>query len=187
MKYIKYLIALSFFILSFFVIYNDVSAQAQQCFTDPNTGDWYLCTEDPDNPQNATCISTGDGGSQEAYDCCVSAGTSTCEAPAEGGGGGGAYQYPTCEGSQVLKCGNDPVLYLSGGGGETNDANLASCSYKIGCGDSYFPSAFTETGCDGVESKGQCQTNCGCCNASDNYTKSTVTGSNYTREVSCFL
>jgi hypothetical protein len=102
-----------------------------------------------------------------------------------GGGGGGAYQYPTCEGSQVLKCGNDPVLYLSGGGGETNDANLASCSYKIGCGDSYFPSAFTETGCDGKETKGQCQTNCDCCNAGENYVKSTVTGSNYTREVSC--
>ena len=186
MKYIRNLIILFSFVLLFFSLSSSVSAQTCFC-QDPSgdSGNWVYCEPDLTTPGNYTCQSTGSGGSG-AHECCDSCGGS-CDAPTTGGGGGGAYQYPTCGGSQVLKCGSDPVLYLSGGGGETNDANLASCSYKIGCGDSYFPSAFTETGCDGVESKGQCQTNCGCCNASDNYTKSTVTGSNYTREVSCFL
>jgi hypothetical protein len=130
-------------------------------------GNWDYCASGEYRAPDGSCHDIGDGGGQT------------------GGDGGGAYGYPTCGGSQVLKCGNDPVLYLGGGGGNTNDVNLASCAYRGTCGDSYFPSAFTETGCDGKETKGQCQTNCDCCNPGENYVKSTVTGSNYAREVSC--
>lgn len=162
------------------------------CQIDSDTGDHVCSYSCPCGSGGGTC----DAGYYRCNTGCCQVGTGDgCECGTKadgscnpcGGGGGGAYGYPTCGGSQVLKCGNDPVLYLGGGGGNTNDVNLASCAYRGTCGDSYFPSVFTETGCDGKETKGQCQTNCGCCEAGDNYTKSTVTGSNYTREVSCFL
>lgn len=124
---------------------------------------------------------------------CDSSCSPTCDGPGSScyiddttpGGGGGGYQYPTCGGSQVLKCGSDPNVYLIGVGGETNNSDLAQCEFRPTCGDDYFPSIFSVTGCDGKPDKGVCQINCDCCNAGDDYVKSTTTGSNYTREINC--
>ena len=85
MKFLKYITILIFVIMLFFVNNRSVSAQ---CYTDPGTGDWWYCETDPLTLIDH-CETTGGGGTQEAYECCLSAGTSTCEAPTGGGGGGG--------------------------------------------------------------------------------------------------
>lgn len=64
MKYLKYITILSFVIVLFFVSFRPASAQ-EMCFTNPDTGQWALCTPDPNSASGLSCIETGGGGSQE--------------------------------------------------------------------------------------------------------------------------
>lgn len=117
----------------------------------------------------ACCEIEGPGG----YNC----GGSGATPPPSGGGGG--YQYPTCGGGRVVKCGT-PGLYAWDGG------TFAHCRNRADCGNTYgAASLFTQNGCDGVETKGSCQINCSCCNPSDNYVKTTTTGGTYEISNSC--
>lgn len=102
MKYIKQIAVLFFSLLLFFVSFGTVLAE-DVCFTNPGTGDWALCTFDPgDTTAPPQCETTGGGGSQESYECCLSAGTSTCEAPTTDGGGG--IPVTPCNAPQNVNC-----------------------------------------------------------------------------------
>ena len=174
-------------IVGFF--YNVKSTRAQgYC-----AGDWVCECPGGVNPVTGYCTLwecvCDDGGGvgcecPSGYSCDRFGGCNRIEDGGGGGGGGGGWSYPTC-GGQVLKCGNDPNVYVGGGGGETNNSDLAHCEFRADCGNDYFPSVFSVTECDGKPSKGICQINCDCCNAGDDYVKSTTTGSNYTREIGC--
>lgn len=96
---------------------------------------------------------------------------------------GGGYQFPTCGGGTVLKCGT-PSLFVTSSG-LTRDSNLAQCLNKISCGDDYFPSVFTVTGCGNNENKGICQDNCGCCAPGDDYVATQISGTAYNKEIDC--
>lgn len=145
-----------------------------QCLQD--SGCWVNVCDPPNTCNGDICMPAG--GSECPCGTNASGACKSC-------GGGGAYGYPQCGSGTTLQCGN-PTLFLAGGGGLTNDSNLAQCVHRGLCGDSYFPSYHEATGCDGQEVKGICVDNCQCCAIGTTLQKTTTQGGTYSREISCF-